>query len=112
MTAREYIDRADMIKPNAFGIGTKLLWLSDISAKVEITVHGKTAEQVSRLTEDDLDTDLDTVPFPFDCVFVDYLCARIDFENENYGNYANIARLVNEELGEYGAYAARGKQLL
>ena len=98
----EYVDR---VKPNVYEATDKYRWLSKVEGVISAEVHGM-AEPVTLAIPADADKEL-LVPAPYDDVYAFYLCAMIDFHNQDYEDYNNAAQLFGEHLELYKKYYIR-----
>ncbi len=89
MTMKEAIRRADELRPNAFPEERKAAWLYELEGRLAETRH---APPPARTWPKD--SVLSTPP-PDDVIYELYLCAMIDWANQETGLYANDMAVFN-----------------
>lgn len=98
MTVQEVVDRVDSVKPNDYKNQDKVAWLNELEGRVQTEIYLNRIEEVKPL-----ETVGDTlcVPFPYDAMYVYYLQAMIDFQNNEYDRYENTYEVFNKKWKEY-----------
>ena len=109
MTIQEAITRIDDLKPNSYEMADKKKWLNNIDwmIKTEIIDTHEGHEEYEDFEGYDTDTDLTTellVGTPYDELYINWLEARIDYANGEYGRYNNTALAFNEALKQFRNY--------
>ena len=111
MTIIEAINRADSLKPNTYTQCDKVKWLSQLDGtiKKEIIDTHEGAEGVVFEGYND-ETPLDTVLLaeaPYDEVYIMWLEAQIDYENQEYKEYNNSKMMFNNSYNAFWRYYNR-----
>lgn len=103
MKIHEAIAEVDSLKPNMFGEGDKIKWLSRLDAriyeKIILTHEYNTGEEevvFDGYTEGDGEKEL-LVGQPYDEMYIRWLEAQIDYNNMEYDNFNN-ANAVFESI--------------
>lgn len=99
MTISEVINRIDALKPNAYTIGEKIAWLSEIEGKIKkeiVDTHEGAGETEFNGYDDStpLTTSL-IAKAPYDDVYTHYICAQIDYTNGEFKKYENSMGMFN-----------------
>lgn len=102
MTASEVIARAKETRQGAIDYSQFLKWVNVIEGRIQVEVLGKSPEEVIVYTEESDNVPL-MVSHPYDEVYVYYLCAMIDFFNEEWDLYANDAAFFEKAFDDYKA---------
>ena len=101
MTINQVIKAVDGIKPHSFSNDVLTMWLNEIEGMAQTDVMLIGIEELTTYTYDiNKDTVLLVHP-PHDKVYVYYLCAMIDFANNDYDRYENTMTLFNKFWGDY-----------
>ena len=107
MTIMEAIQQVDALKPNAYSVRQKILWLSQLEAMVWRLVLRQGCDPFGGFTDaTDPDTRL-TMPAPFDMAYLLWLEAQIHYANEDLDLYNRAIVLFNGVFGEYKAHHRR-----
>lgn len=114
MTIGDAISRLDELKPNAVSYQRKVEWLADVDWDIYRTLV-KTHEGGENLVfegyEPDAESGADDKTLlavkPYDRMYVQYMMAQIDLQNQEYDLYANDAALYNQSRDEYAKYYNR-----
>ena len=101
MKLKEAIARADALRPNAIPEEQKAAWIDELDGKLAETL-GVDAPAPSWPEDAVL-----LVPPPCDNVYELYLCAMIDFSNQETGLYANDMAVFNAAVREARAWWRR-----
>ena len=97
MTLKEAIDFADGIKPNAFTNDQKTQWLNEIDGRVQTEVFLWGITNLTTYTyEANKNAELFVKP-PYDQIYYEYLCAKIDWANGEYDKYQNTAAVFESD---------------
>ncbi len=103
MTLMEAIQQVDALKPNAYSVRQKILWLSQLEAMVGRLVTGQEWDGSGGFTDEtDPGTRL-TMQAPFDMAYLYWLEAQIHYANEDLDLYNRAIVLFNRVFGEYKA---------
>ena len=106
MRIGDVIAHVDRIKPNAFDVADKLIWLNEVEGLVQTEVMLiAVADMVEYTPETDLSTEL-LLRSPHDKVYRTYLAAMIDYANGEYNRYANTVEVFNMEFAELSCWYA------
>lgn len=123
MKINQAIDRVDSLKPNQFTPEQKMLWLSELDARIyndlfltheenplesEEEEDGELVDTTPKALSpyEDMEVEL-LAPFPYDCMYISYLQARIDEYNEETSRYANSAAMFNAQYDDYARFYNR-----
>ena len=101
MTVKEAIKRADLLRPNALGDEQKAAWLDDLDGQLA-ELFGTQPPTVKFPNDRDL-----LPPAPYEEVSVLYLCAKIDYYNQDMDLYANDSAVYEAALAEMRAWWRR-----
>ncbi|HNW87266.1 MAG TPA: hypothetical protein PLP25_02960 [Candidatus Limiplasma sp.] len=110
MIIRELLTRFQAAKPNAYSQETLVSWISDLDGQISQSVHQGRAGMPTLSKAYSVDTDLNTVllvPFPFEQIYLFWLSAMVDNQNEEYDRYANEMQLFNSYKNSYAASVAQ-----
>lgn len=99
MTPNKVIERVDKVRPNPYDEETKLGWISELDGMVKRLVFQE-GEAEPYSFPADMDKEL-LIEFPYDGLYAEYIEAKIDFYNREYGNYNNSAMMFESRLSEY-----------
>lgn len=102
MTISAAISRVDRLRPNSLSDGDKVAWLSECDGLVhkEIVLAHEHDEDLNTFDGYTEHTDRNTillVPFPYDEIYVHWLCAQIDYANMELDKYNNDRALFNND---------------
>ena len=103
MTAGAAIEYLDGVKPNAFPLSVKLIWLSEIEGKIALEIHLAEPEDLAGLlpyTAEDLERELQ-VGLPYTGVYTWWLQAQADLHNGEYDRARNTMAMFNNAWAEY-----------
>lgn len=108
MKVNELFAKVNNEKPNSFSDADLISYLNEIEADIaeELALY-----DIPVYTADNMNVEL-TVPAPYDCVYVSYLKARIDFANEEMDVYANDQAQFVQDYMEFSAWVTRTGQAL
>ena len=106
MTIIQAIQQVDELKPNAYSIRQKILWLSQLESMVQrlvIDAHEGGSGSFAGFTDrTDTGTEL-AMPSPFDMAYLYWLEAQIHYANEDIDLYNRAIVMFNGVFGEYKA---------
>lgn len=108
MTVSEIISQADAIRPNAIPEAVKRQFLSDIEGQVLVLVVGKAPEDTAPLTDADGGKVL-TAPYPFDRLYIHYLCAMYAWYAGDTELYTNDRAVFEAAWSDYAKWYVRTK---
>lgn len=107
MTVNELLKRVDEQKPNAFSVAQKVSWLNDIETQIQEFL-GYDGSRWVVYTDSDEDRAKELiVDRPYSNVYVAWLKAKIDFDNEEYESYQNNQAQFASEFASFKSYALR-----
>ena len=107
MTISQIIASVDELRPNAFSVAQKTLWLSEAEGMVQTDIMLlEPCEVIVYSYEKDKDAE-PLVGAPHDKLYRSYLCAMIDFYHAEYAAYQNALAQFNAHLAEYTTWYAR-----
>lgn len=93
------IARFDTLYPNNFSYHEKLKWLSDLDGIIFSDIFsGYEDSPVTEFEGYTINTDKNTkllVPFPYDDIYIKYLCTECDCANGDSIRYQNSSALFN-----------------
>lgn len=114
----EAINRVDALKPNQYTSEQKLTWLSELDARIynDIlcthednpleTIPEEDEEETAIFPYTDEETAL-IAEFPYDCMYVSYLQAKIDEANEETQRYQVSAAMFNAQYDDFARFYNR-----
>lgn len=114
MTIGEAIAAVQTIKPTQIPRAQLVRWLDEVDRTIYrelirtheygqcIMFDGHDPEG-----ETGADTELLLAPAPYDRMYIYFLCAQIDMQNQEFDLYQNNAALYNLAYSDYAAYYAR-----
>ena len=110
MKIKEALDRFDLLYPNAMGLPEKLALVSRLDGRIDreiLSLYGAGDPAFDGYGPSDYpDAEL-KVGFPFDDLYVKFLCAENDLVNGDTVRYANSAVVFNTAYADYAAYMNR-----
>lgn len=107
MTVNELLKRVDEQKPNAFSVAQKVSWLNDIETQIqEFLGYDGSRWVVYTDSDEDLAKKL-IVDRPYSNVYIAWIKAKIDFDNEEYESYQNNQAQFSSEFASFKSYALR-----
>lgn len=121
MTIREAVSKFDKLHKNQYSQEEKISWLSQLDGIVHreiILSHigaGTVQDDGSIEPQEDfrgydVDADVDTVllvPFPYDEIYIYYLCMKVDENNNETLNYNVNAAKYNSALDAFSSWYTR-----
>ena len=107
MTLSEAIDQVKTLKPNAYSEEALTAWVNQLEAMVQSEAHGVEPENIVTYEwGKDEDAEL-SICKPYESAYVEWLSAKIDFNNKEYGAYNNGVDVFNNTYEEYKKYWRR-----
>lgn len=110
MTIIEAINRIDALKHNTYTQADKVAWLSTLDSLVKTHVIDTHEGCEVNFTGYDESTDLNTsllIAPPYDEAYLQWLEAKIDYHNREYGAYNNAIELFNTTYKGFQDYYNR-----
>lgn len=111
MTIEEAIDQCNQIRPNSYDRDFMLQWLSELDGRIfteiwkaHIGAENETFSGYDGSTPSG--TELLAV-YPYEGLYVHYLCAMVDYYNNEYARYNNGMMQFNEVYGDYSKWYNR-----
>lgn len=101
MTLRQAIDHADSIKRNLYPYTQKTAWINEIEGQIQSEVFLMAPEDIRVYDFETCATHELMVRPPYDQVYIEYLCAKIDFANGEVEQYQNSMQMVNETIRRF-----------
>lgn len=100
MTVSEAINRADELRPNAVDESLKISELHKLDYEFANDMGAEIPEDYTEVTEL-------IIPYPQNDVYVKFLCAQIDFINEETQLYQNDYIIANVAIADVKAWIRR-----
>lgn len=94
MRLKEAIQRADALRPNTIDEKQKAAWLYELEGQI---AEYRYAPPPTKTWPQDMAL---AIPPPDDTIYERYLCAMIDYANEETGLYADDMALFNQKYAE------------
>ena len=115
MIVSEALEKVKERKPNAYDDHMLLEWLNEIEARVQHELMDTPPEGIfSYSIEKDMEREL-LLPKPYDVVYLHYIIAQIEFNQQEYEAYNNTCEMVNSLYSDaqkhYNDKYNSGKQL-
>ena len=114
MTIRQALTQVEQVKPNAVPDEVLVQWLNEVDQtifKELVKTHEYGTELVfggyDRTDESSADSVVLLAPEPYSQLYVYYLCAQIDMQNQEFDLYRNNAALYNKAYSDYASYYNR-----
>ena len=114
MTIRQALTQVEQVKPNAVPDEVLVQWLNEVDQtifKELVKTHEYGTELVfggyDRTDESGADSVVLLAPEPYSQLYVYYLCAQIDMQNQEFDLYQNNAALYNKAYSDYASYYNR-----
>lgn len=110
MTIAELIAECDKNKPNAYDEKTKTQWISEVEGIVIDEILNKAEGNEIEFEKYDYDRDGGKalrVPDRFNDLYLNYLYAKIDFNNAEYTRYNNSVMMYNASYDSFAGYYRR-----
>ncbi|MFA7255952.1 MAG: hypothetical protein WC047_00040 [Kiritimatiellales bacterium] len=123
MTIALAISETDALKPNQYTTAQKIKWLSELDLKIKLEIINA-HEGYETIPDLGLDDDGEQIPFvgytdatdtstvllapdPYSIIYSHWLCAKIDYYNNEITRYNNTVMMYNTALQEYSAWYNR-----
>lgn len=110
MQLARLIAMVDDTKPNQYGNDVKVQWINEIENKcIEQVINraeGFNLGYVKHNYDEDEETEL-LIPDSFLDVYINYIYAKIDFNNAEYDRYNNDVALYQASFDDYAAWFRR-----
>ena len=114
MTIAQAVARFDLLYPNAFPYTEKRGWLSALDGMAYsdiISLYKGAPEGFSGYGQEEAgDTEL-LIGFPYDDLYIKYMCMQGDITNSDIGRYNNSAALFSFEFSRFAAAYNRTHEL-
>lgn len=111
MTIGEAIRRVDEQKPNNISRSAKVAWLNEVDwaiyRELVRTHEGGEGKDFNGYGDGVQDSELLLATCPYDRMYVEYLAANIDLQNNEYDFYQNDMAAYNNTYTEYAKYYNR-----
>lgn len=107
MTLSEAIEQVKTLKPNAYSEEALTVWLNQLESLVQSEVHGVSPENIKVFQWGEGGDELLTICKPYDNAYVEWISAKIDFNNKEFGSYNNSVDVFNNTYDEYKKYWRR-----
>lgn len=105
MTIMEAIERTDSQKPNQYETEDKLHWLSQLDHMAFRDIISTHEDGPDSFAGYSVATSVDTqllIPDEFSDVYIKWLCAQIDFANQEISRYTNSMIMFNALYTDFG----------
>lgn len=120
MKVKECFDMVDMLKPNAYDESLKYKWLNMVEKDIFDNIillakppkkppmpEGETDNKKKLVFEpyvEGIDEEKELIAYsPFDMLYVYYICAQIDYWNNEITSYSNSMAMYNERYQSFAA---------
>lgn len=101
MTINQVIQAVDGMKPHSFSEDVLTMWINELEGMVQTDIFLIAHQDIVTYTYDEnKDSEL-LVKAPHSKIYVYYLCAMIDFANNDYDKYGNTMDLFNKFYADY-----------
>lgn len=101
MTINQVIQAVDGMKPHSFSEDVLTMWINELEGMVQTDIFLIAHQDIVTYTYDEnKDSEL-LVKAPHSKIYVYYLCAMIDFANNDYDKYTNTMDLFNKFYADY-----------
>ncbi len=107
MTLSEAIEQVKTLKPNAYSEEALTVWLNQLEAMVQSEVHGVDPENIVSFNWGSDGDSLLTICKPDDHAYGEWISAKIDFNNKEFGAYNNGVDVFNNTYDEYKKFWRR-----
>lgn len=112
MTARECINRINLLKPHQYDTSTLMGWLSNVEGKMyeeAVSWHKDALPPLLPYTELDMDVVL-MVPDQYADVYLYYLQAQIDYWNNETARFNNSMMMFNVAYSDFANWYNRAHE--
>jgi len=106
MTLAKVISMCDEAKPNQYDISIKTQWINEVENLVIEGIVNRAEGNDMEFTPYDYDTDSDAelvVPDVYSDIYINYVFAKIDFMNAEFGRYNNSAAMYQASYDTYAS---------
>ena len=101
MTINQVIQAVDGMKPHSFSEDVLTMWINELEGMVQTDIFLIAHQDIVTYTyEKNKDSEL-LVKAPHSKIYVYYLCAMIDFANNDYDKYDNTMNLFNKFFADF-----------
>ena len=110
MTANEAITKADTLRPDQIPKATKTEWIRQLEQTVYNEIYKTHDTTDIEFTDMDSETFADDklfVPAPYDEIYMQYLCVKIDYYNAEYERYNNDTATFTALYNSYATHYNR-----
>ena len=110
MKLSEAIGRFDLLYPNAMELPEKIALVSRLDGRINseiLSLYGIEQTDFSGYTAEGYAEAELKAPFPFDDIYIKYLCAENDLTNGDSVRYANSSMVFNASYADFAAYMNR-----
>lgn len=110
MTIAELIAECDKNKPNPYDEKAKTQWISEVEGIVIDEILNRAEGNEIEFEKYDYDRDCEKVlrvPDRFNDLYLNYLYAKIDFNNAEYTRYNNSVMMYNAAYEAFAGYYRR-----
>ncbi|MCQ2770397.1 MAG: hypothetical protein MJ236_01175 [Clostridia bacterium] len=106
MTVQEVISLVEETKPSAYSTNTIVSWLNECESNLIMRTSGDIARKIKY--PDDAGREL-SAPLPFEKIYVEFITAKIDYQDQQFQAYQNSMAIYNATEIEYLKYWERHK---
>lgn len=106
MTVSKVIDKVNRLKPNSMDEADMIELIDNLEMDIAINVYGISETDYIPLTPNDKEVEL-IAPLPFKEVYFDYVCAKIDYFNNNVDLFALSSAQFNITMSDLKSYCTR-----
>lgn len=107
MTLSAAIEQVKALKPNAYSEEALTMWLNQLEAMVQSEVHGVDPNSIMTFRWGENGDDELTICKPYDTAYIEYISAKIDFNNKEFASYNNAIEVFNNTYEEYQKFWRR-----
>ena len=109
MTASESIARRKQIRQGNIDYAQYLKWINVIEGRVQTEVMNKALDEIIIYNEESDNAPL-LIPHPYDEVYIYYLCAMVDFFNEELDLYATDVDFFEQKFETFKKYYSKNHE--
>lgn len=108
MKIKDVIKHTIQLVPSQYTEDVFMRWLSDLDGKVynDLMVGLEECPETAPGVYTDVDTEL-LIPYPYEDLYINYLCAKIHQQNADYDRYTNSMIEYNNAYSNYAAMYVR-----
>lgn len=110
MTANEAIAKADTLRPNQIPKDVKVEWIKQLERTICIEIyntHDTTDIEFTDIESKTFEDDTLFASSPYDEIYMQYICVKIDYYNAEYERYNNDSATFKALYNDYGSYYNR-----